>query len=57
MGWVHRDISIRNVYLYTDPVTQKKKGTIGDFEYSEAGVGTQNDVRTVSDDIIQQGYL
>ena len=49
MGWVHRDISIGNVYLYTDPETQEKKGMIGDFEYAKmAGVGAQNEVRTVS---------
>ena len=40
------------IYLYKDPVTQEKKGMIGDFEYAKnAGVGTQNDIRTVSDDI------
>ena len=51
-GRVHRDISIRNVYLYKDPITQEKKGMIGDFEYAKmAGVGAQNDIRTVSDDI------
>ena len=34
------------------PVTQEKQGIIGDFEYAKmAGVGAQNDVRTVSDDI------
>ena len=52
MGGVHREISIRNIYLYKYPVTQEKKGMIGDFEYAKnAGVGTQNDIRTVSDDI------
>ena len=52
MGWVHRDISTRNVYLCTNAVTQEKKGMIGDFEYAKmAGVGAQNDIRTVSDDI------
>ena len=50
-GWVHRDLSIGNVYLYKDPVTQEKKGIIGDFEYTiEAGTDGQCGVRTVSDD-------
>ena len=49
MGWVHRDISTRNVYLCTDAMTQEKRGMIGDFEYAKtAGIGAQNDVRTVS---------
>ncbi|PAV18251.1 hypothetical protein PNOK_0673700 [Pyrrhoderma noxium] len=52
-GWVHRDISIRNVYLYTDRVTQKKKGMIGDFEYAKkAGIGSQNDIRTGTPDFM-----
>ena len=51
-GRVHRDISMENIYFYKDPVTQEKKGMIGDFEYvKKAGVGAQNDIRTVSDDI------
>ena len=49
---IHRDISIGNIYLYTDPETQEKRGMIGNLEYvKEAGVGSQNDIRTVSDDI------
>ena len=51
-GWVHRDLSIGNVYLYKDPVTQEKKGIIGDFEYAiKAGTDGQCGVRTVSDAI------
>ena len=34
-GWVHRDISVGNLYLYTDPVSGKKGGLIGDFEYAK----------------------
>ncbi|PAV16800.1 other 1 kinase [Pyrrhoderma noxium] len=46
-GWVHRVFSIGNVYLYKDPVTQEKKGIIGDFEYTiEAGTDGQRSVRT-----------
>ena len=48
-GVLHRDISVGNLYLYTDPVSGKKRGLIGDFEYAKmAGVGAQNEVRTVS---------
>ena len=48
-GWVHRDLSIGNVYLYKDPVTQEKKGMIGDFEYArKARDGGKHDVRIVS---------
>ena len=48
-GWVHRDISVGNLYLYLDPVRGEKRGLIGDFEYAKmAGVGAQNEVRTVS---------
>ena len=40
---------MENIYFYKDPVTQEKKGMIGDFEYAKmAGIGAQNEVRTVS---------
>ena len=39
-GWVHRDISVGNLYLYKDPVTRDTRGLIGDFEYAkEVGWG------------------
>ena len=34
-GWVHRDISVGNLYLYTDPVSKEKRGLIGDLEYAK----------------------
>ncbi|PAV16415.1 hypothetical protein PNOK_0803500 [Pyrrhoderma noxium] len=37
-GWVHRDISVGNLYPYTDPVSGEKRGLIGDLEYAK-GVG------------------
>ena len=37
------------IYLYKDPVTQEKKGMIGDFEYArKARDGGKHDVRVVS---------
>ena len=37
------------IYLYKDPVTQEKKGKIGDFENArKARDGGKHDVRTVS---------
>lgn len=38
-GWVHRDISPGNLYLYTNPVTGESRGLIGDFEFAKR-VGT-----------------
>ncbi|PAV16428.1 Pkinase domain-containing [Pyrrhoderma noxium] len=46
-GWVHRDISVGNLYLYTDPVTRKKRGLIGDLEHAKrVGEGGKPDVVT-----------
>ena len=43
---------MENIYFYKDPITQEKKGMIGNFEYAKkVGVVSQNGVRTVSDDI------
>ena len=50
-GWVHRDISVGNLYLYTDPVSEEKGGLIGDFEYAKRVGGGKPDVRTVCDQI------
>ena len=51
-GWVHRDISVGNLYLYTDPVSEEKRGLIGDFEYAKrVGEGGKPDVRTVCNQI------
>lgn len=38
-GWVHRNISPGNIYLYIDPVTEERRGLIGDLEYAKR-VGT-----------------
>ena len=47
-GWVHRDLSVSNLYLYIDPATKEKRGIIGDFEYSKrAGSGGKGDNTTV----------
>ena len=35
VGWVHRDISVGNLYLYKDPVTEETRGLIGDFEFAK----------------------
>ena len=46
--WVHRDISTGNLYLYTDPVSNVKRGLIGDFEYAKkVGLDGKYDGRTV----------
>ena len=51
-GWVHRDISVGNLYLYTDPVTRRKRGLIGDLEHAKrVGEGGKPDVVTVLDQI------
>ena len=48
-GWVHRDLSAGNLYLYTDPVTGEKRGLVGDLELAKrAGSGKDGDVRAVS---------
>ncbi|THH03742.1 hypothetical protein EW145_g6041 [Phellinidium pouzarii] len=40
-GWVHRDISVGNTYLYN------KRGILGDLEYAKKrGVNAQHEVRT-----------
>ena len=45
---MHRDISVGNLYLYKDPVTEETRGLIGDFEYAkEVGWGGKHDIRTV----------
>ena len=47
-GWVHRDINVQNLYLYTDPVSQEKCGLIGDLEYTKkVDWEGKQDVRTV----------
>ena len=47
-GWIHRDISPGNIYLYTDPITKEKRGLIGDLEYAKrAGDDARSRVRTV----------
>ena len=51
-GWVHRDISVGNLYLYTDPVTRKKRGLVGDLENAKkVGDEGKSDARTVCDQI------
>ena len=57
-GWVHRDLSPANLYLYTDPDTGVKRGIIGDLEYAkQAGAGASSDIRTVCISISGQGSL
>ena len=47
-GWVHRDLSPANLYLYKDPETNAKRGIIGDLEFAKkVGTGASSDVRTV----------
>ena len=47
-GWVHRDLSPANLYLYKDPKTNTKRGIIGDLEYAKkTGTEASSDVRTV----------
>ncbi|PAV18246.1 hypothetical protein PNOK_0673200 [Pyrrhoderma noxium] len=61
-GRIHRDISIGNIYLYNDRETQKKRGMIWNLEYvKEAGVGSQNNVRTgtpnfIAVEVVHQVY-
>ena len=41
-----------NLYLYTDPVTRRKRGLIGDLEHAKrVGEGGKPDVVTVLDQI------
>ena len=48
-GWVHRDLSIGNLYLYIDPVSGVKRGLIGDFEFAKkVGNGGRHDKRIVT---------
>ena len=48
-GWIHRDLSVGNLYLYIDPITKSKRGIIGDFEFAKkAGAKRGCNVRTVS---------
>ena len=48
-GWVHRDLSIVNLYLYIDPVSGVKRGLIGDFEFAKkVGSGGRHDKRIVT---------
>ena len=47
-GWVHRDLSPANLYLYKDPKTNTRRGIIGDLEYAKkTGTEASSDVRTV----------
>lgn len=61
-GWVHRDISVGNLYLYKDPVTKETRGLIGDFEYAKrVGWGGMHDIRTgtpnfMAIEVAKQGY-
>ena len=48
-GWVHRDLSLGNLYLYIDPVSGEKRGLIGDFEFAKkVGSGGRYDIKTVN---------
>ena len=48
-GWVHRDLSIGNLYLYIDPVSGVKRGLIGDFEFAKkVGNGGRHEKRIVT---------
>ena len=47
-GWVHRDISPGNLYLYIDPSTGEKRGLVGDLEFAKrVGSTGKRDGRTV----------
>ena len=47
-GWVHRDLSTGNLYLYIDPVNGLKRGLIGDFEFAKkVGSGGRHEKRIV----------
>ena len=47
-GWVHRDLSTGNLYLYIDPVNGVKRGLIGDFEFAKkVGSGGRREKRIV----------
>lgn len=48
-GWVHRDLSPGNLYLYTDPSTGEKRGLVGDLEFAKrVGTGAEGDGMVVS---------
>ena len=48
-GWVHRDLSAGNLYLYIDPVSGVKRGLIGDFEFAKkVGNGGRHEKRIVT---------
>ena len=48
-GWVNRDLSLGNLYLYIDPVSGEKRGLIGDFEFAKkVGSGGRYDIKTVN---------
>ena len=48
-GWVHRDLSLGNLYLYIDPVSGEKRGLIGDFEFAKkVGSGGRYDIKIVN---------
>lgn len=47
-GWVHRDLTPMNLYLYVDPESNAKRGIIGDLELAKKiGTGANSDFRTV----------
>ena len=48
-GWVHRDLSLGNLYLYIDLVSGEKRGLIGDFEFAKkVGSGGRYDIKIVN---------
>ena len=48
-GWVHRDLSIGNLYLYIGPVSGMKRELIGDFEFAKkVGSGGRHEKRIVT---------
>ena len=48
-GWVHRDLSLGNLYLYIDPVSGEKRGLIGDYEFAKkVGSGGRYDIKIVN---------
>ena len=48
VGWVHRDLSPNNLYLYIDPISGEKRGLVGDLEFAKkAGTRGRCGIRTV----------
>lgn len=48
-GWVHRDISTGNIYLF------ENRGLLSDFEYARPmGKGAEHEVKTVSLVVVAQ---